>query len=446
MVYRNLSFILVLIGFIFVSTPGTVYACGCPIIEPDAAYRQAGLIFTGTVKEVISPTRNATQEGQPVQIPEGQITRFVVEEYFKGTGDAQLELRGNNTSCDVHFIAGKQYLVYASRNPDTGALGAFACSRTRLLDAYARPDLNYLRRAVRGEQPTMLYGFVFRSTGESKLGESEPLSGLAVILEGGGKRLELKTDANGYFEAFDLPSRSYRVHTSVTGKLRGAEEKEVELVNSGVTSVTFHTTTMGSLSGRVVDQEGKPVNELQVQILLAKRVPGSRLVVDYDDTGEDGKFAFNEIKAGQYILAVNFDDRRSLYGAPFLPSYFPNAASSAEAQVITITDGVPIELGDFVLQKRYPTVAINGVVVTPDGKPVPGAYVYLDQSGGRGDTSRPVQTDADGHFIQQGFEGLTYTLRANADDASGVSVESDRVEVTAVKNARQVRLIVKLSK
>ena len=296
----------------------------------------------------------------------------LVQEYFKGTGGPEIELRSGNTSCDIGFEAGKRYIVYASQDGQTGALGAFSCSRTRLFDDYAKADISYLRRAARCERPTMLYG-----------------------------------------------------------KLRGADAQTVEL-GSGVASVMFRTTTLGSLSGRVVDREGRPVSELQVELLQAGSGQVLGRPIDYLPTREDGKFVF----AG----------RRSLYAAPFLSSYFPNAASSAGAQVITIADGVSVDLGDFVLQERYPTVAVSGVVVTPDDKPVPGAYVYLDKSGGEWDVARSVQTDAAGRFVHQAFEGVTYTLRANADSATGGTLDSDRVEVTAVKTATPVRLVLKAPK
>jgi hypothetical protein len=217
--------------------------------------------------------------------------------------------------------------------------------------------------------------------------------------------------------------------------------RTVELTNGRVASMIFHTTTMGSLSGRLVDQEGRPVGELIVELLFPGG-PGTGSMKHYVTTGEDGRFVFAEAPAGHYVLAVNSRGRRSLYGAPFLPSYYPNAASSAEAQVITVTDGVPVEVGDFLLQKRYPTLAVSGIVVTSDGKPIPGAYVYLNQSSGGWDAARPVQTDADGRFMHQAFEGLTYTLRADTNGPTGFAIESDHVDVTAVKSVAPVRLVV----
>ncbi|HSB09797.1 MAG TPA: carboxypeptidase regulatory-like domain-containing protein [Blastocatellia bacterium] len=427
------------------SAPRSASACVCGRIEPDAAYQNALLVFTGTVEKVTEQTRGIVQDGKFLETPNGSLTRITVEEYFKGAGGAEIELRGSNTTCDIGFEVGKRYIVYASQNGQTGELGAFTCSRTRLLDDYANPDMSYLRRVVRGELPMMLYGYAFKNTADSaKRGAPDPLGLLAVTVEGEGRRLELKTDVRGYFETFDLQPGSYRIYTSVTGKLRGADARTVEL-GSGVASVTFLATTMGSLSGRVVDRESSPVSELQVELLQAGQLSGR--ATNYVSTSEDGRFVFGEVVAGRYVLAVNSIGRRSLYGAPFVSSYFPNAASSADAQVVTIVDGVPTDVGDFVLQERYPTVAVSGVVLTVDGKPVVGAYVYLDKSGGEWDAARrSVQTDAAGRFVHQAFEGVAYILRAIADGPTGGTLDSDRVEVIAKKNENPVRLVVKYPK
>jgi hypothetical protein len=111
--------------------------------------------------------------------------------------------------------------------------------------------------------------------------------------------------------------------------------------------------------------------------------------------------------------------------------------------VITIRDRAAVELGDFVLQKRYPTVAVKGVVVTPDGKPIADAHVNLNKNGGEWDTARPVKTDTSGHFAHQAFEGVAYYLQATADSPAGGILESDRIEVKAGKDSVPVRLVLK---
>jgi 5-hydroxyisourate hydrolase-like protein (transthyretin family) len=416
-------------------------ACMCASIEPDLAYQNAILVFTGTVASITPLTREAVHDGKTMWSTFGHIVRLTVQESFKGNLGTEIELRSNSTSCDIGFEVGKRYIVYAAQDLETGTLGASTCSRTRLLDDYAKPDISYLRRLAAGEPPTMLYGFAFKNTAETaKRGQRDPLGGLTITVEGDGKRLELKTDASGYFETFGLLPGSYRISTGMTGKLRGAEPQSVDLRT--VASVGFNTTTMGSLTGRVLDQEGRPVRELHVELLQPGAQPSTRVTADVT-TREDGTFLFAEAAPGRYLLAVNSIGRRSLYGAPFLPSYYPKSASSADAQVVIVADGVSIDVGDFVLQERYPTVAVSGIVMTSDGKPVSGAYVSLNKSGGEWDAARSVQTDADGRFMHQAFEGVIYILEASADAPTGGTLNSDRVEVVAGKGETVVRLVVK---
>jgi hypothetical protein len=456
MAHRGFSFVLglILTGLILMVASHSARACSCARIEPDTAYQQAFLIFTGTAEEITWPTREAIQDGKPVLDPdgrptfysEGYVARFSVQEYFKGDSGTKLELRGSGTTCDVGFEVGKRYLVYASQN-NKGGLGAFSCSRTMLLDDYAKPDLSYLRRVAGGERPTLLYGFVSRNAWDyAGHNQSEPLSALVVSVEGEGKRLALKTDASGYFETFDLPPGSYRVRTGVTGKLRGAEEQALLITDGGVTSANFQTTSMGSLSGRLLDREGRPAAEALIELWLAKDVPGGR-PVDSTSPKEEGRFAFDQVPAGQYVLAVNGSGRKFLSAAPFLASFYPNAGSSADAQVFTIADGASVELGDFVLQGKYPTVAVNGIVITPDGKPVVDAKVSLYKSGGE-DAPKSASTDDEGRFVHQAYEGVRYTLQATVvirRSADGI-FESEPIEVLVMKNLEPLRLVIKMPK
>ena len=434
-----------LVALIALSTSRSAHACLCPLIEPDVAYQNAPLIFTGTVEKITEHKSESGRDGQrDLPIVEGRTIRFSVEEYFKGSGAAEIDLRARRiSSCDFNFEEGKRYLVYAARESDSGELVAQSCSRTGFIGDYTIPDISYLRRVSSGEQPTMLYGFVYKNSPESakrgqpeSLGES--LADLSVFIEGDGIRIELRTDARGYFETFDLPAGRYRVTTPLTGKLRGADAITIDLKT--VASATFRTTMLGSLTGKLIDKVGRPVRELQVELVE----PGTPPVIKtYVPSREDGTYIFDEVYAGRYLIAVNSIGRRSLFGAPFLPSYYPNASSIVEAQVVIVENGKSVEVADFVLQDRYPTVSVSGIVVTADGKPVAGAYVNLNQSGGPWDAARSLQTDAEGRFVHQAFEGLTYVLDAFADAPGGGTMHSDRVEVTAAKNDKEVRLVVR---
>ena len=443
---RSISASLIFLAAVMlISVVQSVPACSCFAIEPDTAYQNAIVVFSGTVERVNEITREIVYDGKTRVTSDGRIAIVKVEQYFKGSGGPTIELRSRNSSCDINFEAGKHYLIYSTRDAESGELAAYTCSRTKLMDDnYSKPDTSYLRHIARGEQPTMLYGFVFKNTEESaRRGGPNPVGAVTVTIEGEGKRLEMKTDSKGYFELFGLPTGSYRIYTSLTGKVRGGDAQTVEL--KGVASVAFRTTMLGSLKGRLLDQENQPVADLMVEI-VHPGLPGLHAresIATYVTSLEDGTFVFDEVLAGRYMLAVNSTGRRSLYGAPFLPSYFPKAGSPAEAQVIVITDSASTDVGDFVLQDRYPTVPVSGIAVDTDGKPVGRAYINLHQNGAGWDATRPVQTDAEGLFVVQAFEGISYTIDAFGESRAGGTIQSDRIEVFATRDAKPVRIVLK---
>ena len=123
-------------------------------------------------------------------------------------------------------------------------------------------------------------------------------------------------------------------------------------------------------------------------------------------------------------------------------SYYPNAASIATTQADILSDGVPVEPGDFVLQKRYPMVAVTGIV-TSDGKPIQMAVSIWTRVAARGPVLRrrmPTGASYNKHSSQ------TYPLRAYADGPTGGAIESERVEGLAVKNTTSVRLVIQFPK
>src|SRR5436309_1736170 len=92
------ALVLGLTVLILMSVSPSARACMCGAIEPDAAYQNAFLVFTGTVEKITELTRNIVREGKPALTSDGRIVRITVEEYFKGTGGAEIELRSGNTS------------------------------------------------------------------------------------------------------------------------------------------------------------------------------------------------------------------------------------------------------------------------------------------------------------------------------------------------------------
>jgi hypothetical protein len=412
----------------------------CGLAMPDEAYDRALVVFTGTCEKV---ERLSAPANESFERAVGSITRFAVDEYFKGSGAPTVELHGGFTSCDFNFQEGTRYVVFASTRPEDGSLTTHSCSGTFELNSSAKATVAYLRRRAAGERPTMLYGFVLKSgsAADGRVDQSV-WAGLRIVVEGKGKRVELTSDESGFFEVFDLPAGSYRVSLEAEGKVRGAEAQTIEIRDGAVSWVSFRTTTTGGLRGRLTDVDGAALAETEILLLPAKdprpEAPGAANAQSFDG----GRFEFPEVAAGSYVLAVNPTGRRSLYYGAWSPNFYPDAAAAASARPVVVENGKVEDVGDFVITRRFPTVALRGVLVSKDGKPIAGAVVDVTAQG-EWDAVRSVRSDADGNFTASVFEGVTYDVSAVAELPEGGRVESERVPVKAAKDAPATRMVLR---
>ena len=69
----SVALILALVGLTMIPFLQSARACSCPFIEPDVAYQQAFLIFTGKVEKVTELTREVAQEAKPCCLPRGAL-------------------------------------------------------------------------------------------------------------------------------------------------------------------------------------------------------------------------------------------------------------------------------------------------------------------------------------------------------------------------------------
>ena len=116
----------------------TAWACSCmpypddPRAAVQRAWDQSDAVLSG---EVIAQ-RPVAIEGAPAAI---EVT-FNVARRWKGPQGTQLKIRtaDNSAACGYPFEAGAQYLVFASRDPESGHYSSGLCSLTRpLADARA---------------------------------------------------------------------------------------------------------------------------------------------------------------------------------------------------------------------------------------------------------------------------------------------------------------------
>ncbi len=123
-----------------------------------------------------------------------------------------------------------------------------------------------------------------------------------------------------------------------------------------------------SLSGRVLDEAGKPITGPLVHLYRNVIYPGESRrsfglpLGTLNETKADGTFTFDHLIPG------------ATYNTMVEASGYPNATSAH----VTVKPGQSVRLDDF----RLPAVnrALNGIVVDPRGKPLPGFVVSLDRT------------------------------------------------------------------
>lgn len=433
---------------VWVCVQADARACGCIVsfeqYQPCGAYWKASVVFVGVVSEQ-GPHLPVEGSGGKAFTANGRTTRFTVEEAFRGVSGETIETTEHGTSCDYHFEVGKRYFVYGSRDPKDGKVYVGSCSATTTLDR-AAAHITYARGVAQGEQTPSIIGYVSRETRTSAASyrSQSPLEGIRVLAEGMGQTTETKTEADGSFKFYGLPAGRYRVSALTPKELRvpyGKEVAEVEVVDGRCRGAGFLVTSLSTINGKVVDSEGIAA-KAKVSLVLVdeknKEIPQAEGSVE-TYTERDGRYKFNFVAPGRYLLAINPHSQPGSTDPPYPRTYYPGVRTLAEAIVITITEGEHFEAEDFRLPKPLKPCTIEGVALKVDGRPAVGASVKLEFTERK--WFEVEGTDEQGRFKLKAFEGFKYLVVAELRGNNQAS-HSAPLEVTACLNPEPLRLVI----
>jgi protocatechuate 3,4-dioxygenase beta subunit len=280
------------------------------------------------------------------------------------------------------------------------------------------------------------------------------------------------TDANGAYEIRDLAAGRYILSASKGtyvnlnyGQTRPFEAgKPVELHNAQLLDkVDFGLPRGAVISGRVVDEYGEPIEEVQVMAMRYQYSQGRRQLVTSRPgmTNDIGEFRIYGLPPGQYVIsatyrATNFDFLGNSSSADrdrdrsgYAPTYYPGTANAADAQRLTV--GLGQKISDVTIALLPTRLArISGTAVDSDGHAFANAMVMMMQpsTGGMPSSGGPVR--ADGTFTINNVAPGDYTLvilprstpgggSSNESVQANVSVNGDDVEnvrLVAVKPSK----------
>jgi 5-hydroxyisourate hydrolase-like protein (transthyretin family) len=343
-------------------------------------------------------------------------TTFVIERAFRGPrGQVVVTGPGAGNSCSYEFTVGERYLVYADRGAD-GTLSTAQCSGTTLL-AHAQKDLDYAENLPLPGSGGRVFGHVTRAEPDlldgRKPWNKNAVDVVVTLRDSNGGALELRTDAEGRFEAVGLKPDRYAVSLNAPPTARVYYDGETfTLRDRGCAPVSIRYRSNGRITGRIVDANGLPARDVRVSAFPSRfttKADYPNLRMETTDTDKDGRYEIGPLPPGEYQLGVNVESppRPEL---PYPTTYFPGVPTRAEAGTVVLHEG-EIGRANFVLPPKLARVTISGSVVFEDGTPAPGIDVRL--STGEDQFVALARTDAAGSFTLTGLSGMTYSVRAS---------------------------------
>jgi hypothetical protein len=212
----------------------------------------------------------------------------------------------------------------------------------------------------------------------------------------------ITTDSEGRYELSALPAGRYRLFVDKAGyvaleygQARPFEAGKPLDITEGqlLEKIDFSLPRGSAITGRITDEFGDPITDVQVQALRYQFVNGERQLVNAGraaQTDDLGSYRIFGLMPGDYVIRASMRPNvaqgpRAVQTDPtgYPGTYYPGVADISQAQTVTAT------LGQEVSSVGFPLVParlsrISGTVMGSDGRPLAGAMVMIRARGGNG--------------------------------------------------------------
>ena len=216
----------------------------------------------------------------------------------------------------------------------------------------------------------------------------------------GGGGLAVLTDDEGKFVFDAVPPGEYRVVSSRTGFIaarRAGAANQVSVKAGGrVSNVSFPMLPQGVIAGRVLDEEGEPVQGAQIQVMNRRVQRGvSNWVGMRGNASNDlGEFRIAGIQPGKVLLQITPPGMRRggvpVSGRPaenasqgYVTMYYPGVLDPSQAMPLDVRPGTELTNLDITLRKTD-VFRITGRALDTNGEPMQRFIVTatrVDQTG-----------------------------------------------------------------
>jgi hypothetical protein len=461
---------LLSLAAILLLSPKLVSACTCGeyFTPPCAAYWRADVVFIGTVSEItVVPTK------PDEEMPKAAV-QFQVEKSFRGVINKQATIEILTGSCDYGLKIGEKYLVYANRKGVDGNLELRPCTRTRPV-ADAVIDLTYINGLNQKGQQSI--------SGTVSGLEQNELERSKVIIKGIRENSEYSTSGTGRYSISSIQPGDYRVQLILPFEVEVLSGPGVRVILQSSQTVLEYKTTLienqcdyreiqlvkvgksasATISGLVIDEKGMPISNTFIHLYSVKpeQVFSS---IDYEaaKTDNTGRYIFNKVRAGQYLMGVNLSGLPD-FNTPYPKTFFPGVITSNKAMVISVSQNQQLSLQPFALPPKLAEKIVTGKLIWADGTPAielrpnlppnerPVLYL-IDPNNIRGgslnsfrndgtDTSR---VDGRGGFSFVGYVGQTYVIHVHAFNTKNEPMHAKHIKVKITDHIKPLKLVLSL--
>jgi hypothetical protein len=197
------------------------------------------------------------------------------------------------------------------------------------------------------------------------------------------------SDATGHFAMTNIAPGTYMLTAERTGYVRatyGARGPmrpgtSITLAPSqALKEIAFRLQPHAVISGRILDEDGEPMSNVQIQVLTPRYMQGKKQIMPMGGglTNDLGEYRVFGLAPGKYYVsathqamgmgfsAVDRSANPNQMDEGYAPTYYPGSTDVSSAVAVPVVAGRPVTNIDMKLL-RTRTVRVRGRVVNPPG-------------------------------------------------------------------------------
>ncbi len=188
-----------------------------------------------------------------------------------------------------------------------------------------------------------------------------------------------RTDGSGRFVFEGLPPGKYDLRankaglgTAIYGANSARELGDLITLGDGETrgDLKLRFLRLSSISGRVTDHEGDPIQATEVMLLRSGRNLGERILLNYrgTNTNDRGEYKISGIDPGEYYLMCKPNIQNQMGVVPdeiSVQQYYGGSRDSKSAAALKLRGGEVLTGIDFHLAAEHPAIITGRIVGVP---------------------------------------------------------------------------------